>query len=129
MALHHEQEALFPRLHAIFLPYATKQRNAIYGNGTNDYARFVHYTSAEAALSIIKTKRVWMRNTTCMSDYREVQHGFEILNRFFSDATKLERFSLAINACYANAAEDFMKLSALGLSYGLPRLPIEPMRP
>jgi len=38
----------------------------------------VHYTSAEAALSIIGDKRVWIRNTTCMSDFREVEHRFDI---------------------------------------------------
>jgi hypothetical protein len=65
------------------MPHATKRRHAIYDNGTKDYARFVHYTSAEAALKIIKSKRVWMRNTTCMSDYREVQYGYDILNRVF----------------------------------------------
>ena len=67
MALTPEQMETLLRLEAIFMPHATKRRNVLYGNGTRDYARFVHYTSAEAALSIIRTKRVWMRNTTCMS--------------------------------------------------------------
>ena len=55
----------------IFFPYATaKRQEAMLGN-----QRFVHYTSAEAAISIIKDKKVWMRNATCMNDYSEVHYG------------------------------------------------------
>ena len=53
-------------LDSIFAPYALRQRDEIYGD--LDYSklhgvskRFVHYTTAEAALKIIKTKRFWMR--------------------------------------------------------------------
>ena len=78
MTLTPEQTETLLRLEAIFMPHATRRRSILYENGTKDYARFVHYTSAEAALSIIRGKRVWMRNTTCMADYREVQHGYDI---------------------------------------------------
>jgi hypothetical protein len=74
------------KLESIFTPHARAKRDAFYRIDEKENAplpqKFVHYTSAEAALNIIKSKRIWMRNTTCMSDYREVQHGFEILNRF-----------------------------------------------
>jgi hypothetical protein len=70
------------------MPYAAKQIDEIYG--VPEYskvdelsARFVHYTTAEAALKIISSKRVWMRNTQCMIDFREVQHEFEMLLGFF----------------------------------------------
>ena len=78
------------RLGAIFLPHAKRQTEKFYMDKgeINTAARFVHYTTAEAALKIIDSKRVWMRNTMCMADYREVQHGFEMLQRFFGDATK-----------------------------------------
>ena len=42
------------------MPHYTKRRNVLYDNRTKDYARFVHYTSADAALKIINSKRVWM---------------------------------------------------------------------
>jgi hypothetical protein len=63
------------RLEAIFMPYGRRQRDGAYeklkkSGATDERLRFVHYTSAEAALSIIRSKRIWMRNTTCMSDYR-----------------------------------------------------------
>jgi len=63
------------RLSSIFMPHADKKRTTFVDGG----GRFVHYTSAAAGLSIIKTKSIWMRNTTCMADYSEVQHGFERL--------------------------------------------------
>jgi hypothetical protein len=66
------------RLAGIFYPYAQRQIDETYG--VPEYSkidgvsrRFVHYTTAEAALKIIKSKRVWMRNTLCMLDYREVR--------------------------------------------------------
>jgi hypothetical protein len=61
--------------------------------------RFVHYTSADAALKIIGSKRLWMRNTNCMSDYREVQHGKDILFAFFSDPSKKDKFKAALDSC------------------------------
>ena len=77
------------KLEGIFMPHARKQRENFYAKG----GRFVHYTSADAAISIIKNKRIWMRNTTCMSDYSEVQHGYKMLRSFFSDEANLARSS------------------------------------
>ena len=61
--------------------------------------RFVHYTSAENGLKIINTKTIWMRNTNCMTDYSEVQHGFNLLNKFFADASKAGEFKSALDGC------------------------------
>jgi hypothetical protein len=59
---------------------------------------------------LIKSKRMWMRNATCMSDYREVQHGFEILNSYFSDETKKNSFILALDSCCPGAALEGINL-------------------
>jgi hypothetical protein len=90
------------------MPHATRQRSrAGFGDDTTEEPiRFVHYTSAEAALSIIKSKRMWMRNTTCMSDYREVQHGLEIIEKFFSDKTKTGSFVATLDACCPGVAQE-----------------------
>lgn len=95
-----EQFELWMRLEGIFMPYARKQRQTFYTgkDGVKASARFVHYTTAEAALNIIRSKRVWMRNTTCMADYREVQHGYEMLQRFFADNTRGKEFHEALDA-------------------------------
>jgi hypothetical protein len=112
-----EQFQLAMQLESIFMPQARKQREDAYerlkrsGDTTAEpQLRFVHYTSAEAALNIIKTKRIWMRNTTCMSDYREVQHGFDILNKFFSDESKSGPFVAALEACAPSAAREAIDL-------------------
>ena len=40
-----------------------------------DVRRFVHYTSAPAAISIIEKQEIWLRNSAAMNDYSEIQHG------------------------------------------------------
>jgi len=103
-------------LEQIFMPQARRQRDEAYkrqstpGDATVQDLRFVHYTSAEAALKIIRSKRIWMRNSNCMSDYREVQHGFDILNKLFSDKAKTEMFTSALDACVPDAAQDAINL-------------------
>jgi hypothetical protein len=95
------------RLDGIFMPHTRAQRDAHYPNDKSGLPpRFVHYTSAENALSIIRTKRLWMRNATCMADYREVQHGFDILARFFSDKSRLDAFTKALDKCAMGAATE-----------------------
>ncbi len=41
------------RLAGIFLPYAVERQNIVQSNGI----RFVHYTRADAAMNILKTKK------------------------------------------------------------------------
>ena len=55
---------------SITMPYALKQMQAMYQRTPGQTrARFVLCTTAEAAPSIIRTKRFWLRNTNGMSDY------------------------------------------------------------
>jgi hypothetical protein len=112
-----EQIQMMLKLESIFMPHARKQRDEIYkkqtgfeGGISREPIRFVHYTSAEAALRIITSKRIWMRNTTCMTDYREVQHGFEILRKFFSDKPKTDAFVAALDACVPGVAMEAITL-------------------
>jgi hypothetical protein len=96
-----EQLATAERLMSILYPYALAKRNEITGRN----GRFVHYTSAENALNIIRGKCMWMRNTTCMSDYREVHHGYDALRRYFADHANREAFFSALNGCVPGVAE------------------------
>jgi hypothetical protein len=101
-------------LEGVFLPHIRKQRDKAHKRQPGANAaqpsgmqlRCAHYTSADAALKIIKSKRIWMRNATCMSDYREVQHGYSILLKFFSDAQKKQSFISAFDACAPGAAAE-----------------------
>jgi len=95
------------RIMSITMPHALKQMQAMYQRTPGQtHGRFVHYTTAEAALNIIRTKRFWLRNTNCMSDYREVQHGFDIFNRYFLDAARRKAFVDAFDACTPGAADE-----------------------
>jgi Protein of unknown function (DUF2971) len=77
------------RAHQIFQPYAFDRQKPLF---LNENARFVHYTGAEAALNMFRTKEIWMRNATCMNDYMEIQYGLECLaaayNGQFGDELK-----------------------------------------
>jgi hypothetical protein len=106
VALTPEELQLAYRLESIFMPYAGGLRAAALASK----GRFVHYTSATAALEIIKTKRLWMRNTTCMADYREVQHGFDTLNRFFNDEAAKSAFLAALDQCADGLAAEAIAL-------------------
>ena len=94
------------RLLTIFLPGAVRRRDQM----VRTDGRFVHYTSAENALKILNTKRIWMRNTTCMTDFREVNHGLDALNRCFNDPGRQQAFKNAINSCNAGAADQAITL-------------------
>jgi len=96
------------RLGNIFVPHHQQQLVDHFRGQT--HARFVHYTSADAALQIIESKRLWMRNTNCMADYREVQHGFDILSRFFSDTAKQKAFTDVLDACTPGAAQEAFQI-------------------
>jgi len=69
------------KLADIFMPYASKKISEYHTTGK----RFVHYTSAEAAASIIQTEKVWMRKSNLMNDFMEIEHGMECLREAYSD--------------------------------------------
>jgi hypothetical protein len=50
-------------------------------------------------IGIISSKRIWMRNVTCMTDYSEVIHGFESVQRFFQDQQSKGAFVGALDRC------------------------------
>ena len=103
------------QLEGIFMPQTWKKRKEAYerlkqSGDTSEGLRFAHYTSADAALKIIQEKRMWVRSTTCMSDYREVLHGFEILLEFFSSEPNRQRFIQALDSCAPGAAGEAIQL-------------------
>jgi hypothetical protein len=110
-----EQIQTLLKLERIFLPRSRKHRDETYKSAMmpdpkKASARFVHYTSADAALKIINSKRIWMRNTTCMVDYREVQHGYDILRAFFADASNRAALVSAVDACAPGAINEAIKM-------------------
>ncbi|MGL4401646.1 MAG: DUF2971 domain-containing protein [Luteolibacter sp.] len=59
----------------IFYPECQKQSEFLRAGRL----RLVHYTSADAAFSIIKSRETWLRNSRCMNDFMEVEHGIECI--------------------------------------------------
>jgi hypothetical protein len=45
-----------------------------------------------------------------MADYREVELGYEMLASFFSDLTKRETFTAALDICHPGVAMEALKL-------------------
>jgi hypothetical protein len=64
------------RIKRIFFPYMDRKTREFMAAG----GRFVYYTTADTAMSILRNRQFWMRSTTTMNDYMEVEHGFECLN-------------------------------------------------
>ena len=46
-------------------------------------SQLVHYTTAENAMQIIRSRTFWLRNVRCMNDYSEVRHGIDLLDKVF----------------------------------------------
>ncbi|MDX0928362.1 DUF2971 domain-containing protein [Sinorhizobium medicae] len=67
------------KLQAVFAPHEARRRDDLFRFNR----RLIHYTSAAAAVSIIRNSAVWMRNVLCMNDYMEVEHGFQLMQRSF----------------------------------------------
>ena len=96
-------------LDKIFNPYSYSRRVKLYPSHSG-YARFVHYTSAEAALQILAKKRFWLRNTSCMGDYREVQHGFDTLRVALAQNDNHEKLSKVLDCCSPGLAAESFRL-------------------
>ena len=59
-----------------------------------NHRKFVHYTSAETAMSIIKNQEIWLRNSSAMNDYSEIAYGEALFRDVFyseSDANRRSR--------------------------------------
>ncbi len=47
--------------------------------------RFVYYTSARVAMSILQRKEAWMRQATTMNDFSEIQYGLSRLSEAYKN--------------------------------------------
>jgi hypothetical protein len=102
-----EKWELNRKLADVFVPLSREKSKRLYPDGEKSpAAKFVHYTSADAALKILRSKRLWMRNTLCMGDYLEVQHGHDmIFNAFNQDNWKMRgEFIAAADFCSPGTA-------------------------
>lgn len=70
--------------------------------------RFVHYTSAEAAMSIIKNSEMWMRNGLFMNDFMEIRHGSECVGQFLKSDVGSQFFS-TMDGVFEGFSSDLME--------------------
>lgn len=66
-------------------PEAARQVKRVRAAGT----RFVHYTSAESGIAILRSNRMLLRNSALLNDFSEVQHGLACLTHAFQSSVGL----------------------------------------
>ena len=89
----------------LFFPYAYRRQTTVQTKGM----RFVHYTSADAAANILRTKEVWMRKSSCMNDYMEVEHGLACLSSAYK-GERGKRFQQVLNNIFDGISEQIAAL-------------------
>lgn len=92
------------RLAHIFFSFAHARRLKVETNRS----RFVHYTNAEAAMNILRTKDVWMRESSCMNDFMEVEHGISCVVKAYGAGEKA--FARSLDALHPDVSSEIEKL-------------------
>ncbi len=90
-------------LDQMFFPYA-QQRNCDIRNAGR---RFVHYTNAEAAISIIRNREVWMRKSSVMNDFMEVEHGTKCFSHVLNGDSGV-RFKIVVDKIFPNLSDELL---------------------
>ncbi|MEQ8743165.1 DUF2971 domain-containing protein [Parasphingorhabdus sp.] len=112
-----DQEAL-NLIHKTFWSYADGRIEKV----KREARAFVHYTSTDAALSIINNREIWLRNSTVMNDYSEMAHG-EACLRFclFDDVETSSRSRMILDSLqeglHDRCAQWFLETSQMRRSY------------
>ncbi len=82
-------ETVITHLESIFMPYVAERKK--------HNQKLAHYTSAENALKILTTKKLWMRHPSCMNDYNEILHGHDMVGEFFKNKKYWAIFSESLD--------------------------------
>ena len=85
------------KFNKIFFPRLVSARNHIISEKIN----FVHYTGANAALNMLKNREVWLRNSTTMNDFTEIEHGLRCLKQMWNDQTG-NKFVSALDSIFSD---------------------------
>lgn len=94
-----------PPIARVFLPYMAQRTRDVLAAG----GRFVYYTTAETAAHVIRNRQVWMRSTTTMNDYMEVEHGLRCLDSAYK-AEPGQVFDRALDASFPGLAIELRTL-------------------
>jgi hypothetical protein len=91
---------------SIFYPYYLERTQAV----ERENIKFVQYTSADAAMNIIKNNEIWLRNSQCMNDFSEVKHGLNCLVTAFKDEDNGKRFQATLENIFPGIIKEFTDL-------------------
>lgn len=79
----------------VFLPFTADATDRM----LKKEGRFAYYTTVETAVKILRSREIWMRETSVMNDFTEIDHGLHCMHfAYRSEAGK--KFQAAINACF-----------------------------
>jgi hypothetical protein len=90
----------------IFSPYYLEKALRVEKEGL----KFIQYTSADAAMSIIRNGEVWLRNSQCMNDYSEVEHGLNCLTTAFRSEEKGKAFQAILEKIFPGIVAEFIPI-------------------
>lgn len=90
----------------VFFPdYLEKHENMLKSG-----RRLVHYTQAGVAMKIISSEEVWLRNTHCMSDYMEVEHGLQCLIEAYDASDGELGIENVLDSIYSGLSDELREL-------------------
>lgn len=103
-----EQKVIYDKLNEIFFPLRSKEFDKVESGDQ----RLVHYTTAENAINIIKSKTLWLRNVRTMNDWSEVDHGYQLLRNYFQkdNGKNLKLFKDTCNRCHKDSGDTIIKM-------------------
>jgi hypothetical protein len=96
------------RLYQIFHPVAAAQQAVAFSNSRQ--ARFVYYTRAEAAISILKNRHIWMGKSMCMNDYSEVKYGLQRLTEIYLNSETGKNFQSLLDHLFGGIRMEIEQL-------------------
>ncbi len=91
---------------SIFYPSLLSKREEI----DQHKIRFVQYTSADSAMSIIQNKEIWLRNVQCMNDYSEVNHGINCFLTAYHNKNEGARFQTVMEELFPGIINEISTL-------------------
>jgi hypothetical protein len=68
--------------------------------------RFVHYTSTETAMKILQGKEVWLRKSSVMNDFLEIEYGLGCLNTTFNK--RIDRFKQIFDGMFPGFSDKLL---------------------
>lgn len=84
----------------IFFPHTDRRTKAV----QDEQSRFVYYTSAETACKIITNEEIWMRSTSTMNDYMEIEYGLQCLSEAYT-AQPGQNFRKMLDSIYDGSSK------------------------